>query len=152
MDEIHVNSDSSYKGGRIMNPPLNTDTPTKSVFAIIASSLHKKWSTNVRLLPLSKTTAQELFPINSKVTCDVELNGLSVQVLCTDNNPLNVHLFKLFSPDNNPLNVHLFKLFSPDNKTLQHCVPHPPDVTRSLVLMLDFIHILKSVRNNWINL
>ena len=108
MDEIHVNSDSSYKGGRIINPPLNTDTPTKSVFAIMASSLYKKWSTIVRLLPLSKTTAQELFPIVSKVICDVELNGLSVQVLCTDNNPLNVHLFELFSPD---------------NKTLQHCTP-----------------------------
>ena len=62
--------------------------------------------------------------------------GISVQVICTDNNPLNVHLFKLFSPD---------------GKTLQSSVPHPADATRPLVLMLYFVHILKSIRNNWIN-
>ena len=118
-------------------PPLEANNPTKSVFAIMASSLHKKWSSIIRLLPISKTSAQELFPIIRKVICDIELLGISVQVICTDNNPLNVHLFKLFSPD---------------GKTLQSCVPHPADATRPLVLMFDFVHILKSIRNNWINL
>ena len=46
----------------------------------------------------------------------------------------------------------LFKLFSPDGKTLHSCVPHPADTTRPLVRMFDFVHILKSIRNNWINL
>ena len=78
MDEIHVKSDLSYKGGQIINPTLDTENPTKSVFAIMASSLHKKWSSIVHLIPLSKSTASELFPIISKVICDIELNGLSV--------------------------------------------------------------------------
>ena len=111
MDEIHIKSESSYKGGQIINPPLEANNPTKSVFAIMASSLHKKWSSIIRLLPIFKTSAQELFPIIRKVICDIELLGISVQVICTDNNPLNVHLFKLFSPD---------------GKTLQSCVVCTP--------------------------
>ena len=44
----------------------------------MASSLHKKWSSIIRLLPISKTSAQELFPIIRKVICDIELLGISV--------------------------------------------------------------------------
>ena len=51
MDEVHVKSDISYKGGRIFAPNLSPDNPTKTVFAIMVSSLHKKWSCLARLIP-----------------------------------------------------------------------------------------------------
>ena len=138
MDEIHVTSDVSYQGGEIViGSCLNPDDPIKTVFAIMVSSLHKKWSTIVRLVPLSTTSAKDIYPIIVQVIDDVEKCGLSVQVLCTDNYPLNVSIFKLFSPN---------------QKTLQTIVPHPTSENRPLILMFDFVHILKTIRNNWLNL
>ena len=95
----------------------------------MASSLHKEWSSVVRLLPLSETSTHVLFPFIRRVLSDVEILRISVQVLCTDTNRLNVHLFKLFSPD---------------GKALQPCVPHLADATRPLILLL----YLRSIRNN----
>ena len=126
MDEIHVTSDVSYKGGRIIGSCVDSDDPIKTVFAIMVSSLHKK-STGVRLIPHSTTGAQVIYPIIIQVIADIEQCGLSVQVLCTDNYPLNVSILKLFSPD---------------KKTLQLVVPHPLFANRSLVLMFDLVHIL----------
>ena len=40
--------------------------------------------------------------------------------------------------------------FSP-SATLEPTVPHPIDSARSLNLMFDFVHIIKTIRNNWIN-
>ena len=137
MDEIHVTSNVSYKGGEIIGSCLNPDDPIKTVFAIMVSSLHKKWSTVVRLVPLSTTSAKDIHPIIVQVIDDIEQCGLLVQALCTDNYPFNVNVFKLFSSD---------------QKTLQPLVSHPTSEKRSLILMFDFVHILKTIRNNWLNL
>ena len=102
----------------------------------MVSSLYKRWSTIIRLIPCSTTSAEILFPTIKKAICDIELCGLKVQVLCTDNYPLNVSIFKLFSSD----------------KTLSPSVPHPCDSNRTLFLLFDFVHTLKSIRNNWLNL
>ena len=48
------------------------------------------------------------------------------------------------------MNVNIFKLFSP-TRTLEPIVPHPSDFNRSLCLLFDFVHIIKSIRNNWLN-
>ena len=72
-----------------------------------------------------------------QVIADIGRCGLSVQVLCTDNYPLNVNLFKLFSLD---------------EKTLQPFFPHPLCANKSLILMFDFEYIVKTIRNNWLNL
>ena len=109
--------------------------PATTVLAYMVSSLCKKWSTIVRLLPCSRTSASELFPITKQIISDIENCDLQVQVLCTDNYPLNVRLFKCFSP----------------SATLEPTVPHPIDSARSLNLMFDFVHIIKTIRNNWIN-
>ena len=135
MDEIHVKSDISYKGGKLFASNLDPDNPTKTVFAIMVSSLYKKWSCIVRLLPCASVTAEKLFNTIKSCIHDIEGCGLSVEIISTDNYPLNVKLFKLFSP----------------NGKLETRVPHPCDMHRSLFLTFDFVHILKTIRNNWIN-
>ena len=67
---------------------------------------------------------------------DIERYGLFIDIISTDNYPLNVKLFKLFSPAGN----------------LETCVPHPYDINWTLFLTFDFVHILKTIRNNWLNL
>ncbi|KAI6651128.1 Transposable element P transposase [Oopsacas minuta] len=135
MDEIHVKSTFTYKGGKIIRSSLNPTDPAKTVFAFMISSLSKRWSSIVRLLPCSSSSAEVLFPIIKDVIRDVEACGLSVHVLCTDNYPMNVNIFKLFSP----------------SRLLEHIVPHPMDSNRPLFLLFDFVHIIKSIRNNWLN-
>ena len=74
--------------------------------------------------------------VNSVIN-DIEKCDLFVEVLVTDNYPLNVRLFKLYSSD---------------HKTLLPAVPHPTCPWRKLYLLFDFVHIIKSIRNNWLNL
>ena len=135
MDEIHVKSDISYKGGRIFGSNLYSGDPTKTIFAIMVSSLYKKWSCIVRLLPCASVTAEKLFNIIKSCILDVEECGLFVHVISTDNYPLNVKLFKLFSPFGK----------------LETRVPHPSDIHGGLFLTFDFVHTLKTIRNNWLN-
>ena len=135
MDEIHVKSEISYKGGKVYGRNLNPEDPTRTVFAVMVSSLHKKWSCISRLLPCASISAEKIFPIIRSCIIDIEHCGLSVQVVATDNYPLNVNLFKMFSPNNK----------------LEIKVPHPFDEHRILFLTFDFVHILKSIRNNWLN-
>ena len=96
MDEIHIKSDFSYTGGKIIGSSVNTElTPATTVLAYMVSSLCKKWSTIVRLLPCSRTSASELFPITKQIISGIENCDLQVQVLCIDNYPLNFRLFKM---------------------------------------------------------
>ena len=76
-------------------------------------------------------------PVRQICIMDIERCGLFVEVLITDNHPLNVRLFKLFSSDKN---------------TLAPVVPHPISTNRKLYILFDFVHIFKSIRNNWLNL
>ena len=56
-------------------------------------------------------------------------------MLCTDNYPLNVSIFKLFS---------MSKIWMLQSHILVIIVVHFP--------LFDFIHILKSIHNNWLNI
>ena len=116
---------------------MQPDHPIKTVFAIMASSLYRKWSEIVRLLPCSSNSATEIYTVVKSAIGDIERNGLKVQVICTDNYPLNVNFFKLFSSD---------------KKTLTPTAIHPINPERKIFLIFDFVHIVKSIRNNWINL
>ncbi|KAI6648727.1 Transposable element P transposase [Oopsacas minuta] len=135
MDEIHIKSDITYKGGKIFAPNLDPEDPTRTVFAVMVSSLHNKWSCISRLSSCGSITAEKIFSIIKECIIDIENCGLRVQVISTDNYPLNVNLFKLF----------------PLTGKLETRVPHPFDPTRFLFLTFDFVHIIKSIRNNWLN-
>ena len=85
MDEVHVRSDISYKGGRIFGPNLSPDNPTKTVFAIMVSSLHKKLSCYARLIPCASINAEFILPIVRSCILDIESCDLKVHIISTDN-------------------------------------------------------------------
>ena len=72
MDEIHVKSDLTYKAGKIIVDSLDPNDPTRTVFSIMVSSLFRKYSTIIRLLPLGSSSAQQLFPTIQSVINDIE--------------------------------------------------------------------------------
>ena len=79
MDEIHVKSDISYKGGKIFGSNLDSGDATKTVL-LLGCLVYKKWS----------VTTEKLFDIIKSRILD--------NVISTDNYFLNVKPFKLFSP------------------------------------------------------
>ena len=99
----------------------------------MVSSLFRKWSTIIRLLPLCTSSAQQLLPTILDEITDVEQCNLSVKVISTDAYPMNVSLFKVISHDHKP----------------QLVIPYPGDSTRSMYLTFNFVHLLK--RNNCLN-
>ena len=119
--------------GRILGTSTTHTEAANTVLAFMISS--KKWSTVVRLLPCAKSFAAQLLPILHEVIKDVESCNLRIQVICTDNYPLNVNLYGLLSP----------------TSILETCVPHLLQYSRPLFLIFDLVHIIKTVRNNWIN-
>ena len=62
MDEIHLKAEYSYKCGNIIGSSDTSNDPAKTILAFMVSSLYTKWSTIVRLLPCSETSASEIFP------------------------------------------------------------------------------------------
>ena len=97
MDGIHDNSTVAYTGGRIVGYSLESDHSIKAVFVIMTSSLYRKWSQIVRLLPCSSNSFDDLFTVIKSVISDIADCNLTVLAICTDNYPLNVSLLKLFS-------------------------------------------------------
>ena len=96
MDEIHVKSDITYKSGKIFGHYLSTKNLTRTVFAIMVSSLHKKWSCISRLIPFETITAEYLLPIFKSCILDIESCGLKVQIISTDNYHLTEQCRKIF--------------------------------------------------------
>ena len=73
MDEIHVKSDLTYKAGKIFGSSGDLNEPTRTILALMVSSLYKRWSTIIRLIPCSTTSAEILFPTIRKAICDSHL-------------------------------------------------------------------------------
>ena len=65
MDEINLKAEYSYKGRNIIGSFDTSNEPAKTILAFMVSSLYTKWSTIVRLLPCSETSASEIFPITN---------------------------------------------------------------------------------------
>ena len=137
MDEVHNRSDTSFKGGKVLGAIENPSDPPTTVFPMMISSLMKRFSTIARLIPLGSSSEAELYPIIKKTICDIESCDLFVEALCTDNYPLNISLFKFFSHD---------------TKVLQPRVVHPCNPNRGFILFFYIVQIMKSIRNNWLNL
>ena len=69
----------------------------------MTSSIYRKWLEIVRLLSGSSNSATKIYTVVRSVIGDIKRCGLKLQVICTDNCPLNVNFFKLFSSNKKTL-------------------------------------------------
>ena len=83
MDEVHIHSDVCYKGDTIIGYIEHPDDQPTTVFSIMVSSLAKRFSTIVRLIPFGSSSPDILFHIVKeqfqKLNIVVHLLKLSVQ-------------------------------------------------------------------------
>ncbi|XP_037510196.2 uncharacterized protein LOC119386976 [Rhipicephalus sanguineus] len=89
----------------------------------------------VHILPVFSIEASHLHDILKKVILGLEKAGLTVIAVITDNNAVNRKVMSFFSK----------------NKTIDIVYPHPADNSRPLFFVVDTVHLLKCIRNNWLN-
>jgi hypothetical protein len=134
VDEIHVNSQISYKGGKLEGSAYNAakaQATTTQVFMI--SSYRSKSKDIAAIIPVKNANAQVLHGLIVKVLHMLHVIGYLVICLISDNNRINRNAFTSLCGGN-----------------LSPCIPHPADQNEKLFILFDSVHLLKCIRNNWL--
>ena len=137
LDEIYVSQKISYKGGSLHGFATNTgcdSVEATTVQAYMLGSLFSKNKDVVALQPVKNLDTSFLHNSVNKVLQLVESVGYKVVSLLSDNNRINRNVFAAIC-----------------GGILQPSIVHPLDSTRQLFFLFDPVHLLKSIRNNWIN-
>lgn len=139
IDEVYINAQIQFKGGRIFGRSENSENSSKiaktaQVFMI--SSLLSKYRDVVCIIPVCNMTANQLKKYLLDVIVQVESIGFKIISVISDNGAINRKAFQLLSIDS----------------TLQPYITHPADSERLLFLIFDTVHLLKCIRNCWISI
>ena len=135
VDEIHLKPYFDYKGGNIAGAALHSKEAANSAFVFMITSLFSSYKDVVYILPSNKMTSDILHGFISKTVTGLESTGFRVISVITDNNSINSKAMSFFA--------------SPPQKSIVY--PHPSYNSRPLFFILDAVHILKCIRNNWLN-
>ena len=136
LDEIYINPQVNFKGDSLYGySQTDPSKIAKTAQVFMISSILSKYKDVVSIIPVNNLTAEKLKRMISQVLKEVESIGFKVISLVSDNNSVNRKAFELFTPNN----------------LLQPSIPHPIDDKRLLFFIFDTVHIVKSIRNNWIN-
>ena len=139
MDEIYVSPKIAYKSGSLqgfatnMGQSSNTDEAS-TVQAFMLASIFSKNKDVAALQPVKNLDTSFLHDIVMKALKMVESAGYKVVALISDNNRINRNVFGAIC-----------------GGTLKPSIVHPLDSSRQLFFLFDSVHLLKSIRNNWIN-
>ncbi|XP_077484882.1 uncharacterized protein LOC144094883 [Amblyomma americanum] len=135
IDEIHIKPYFDYKGGTIVGSSVHSTEPATTAHVFMVQSLLSANKDVIHILPVSKLSAEILHEHAKNIIINVEKMGLKIIAVITDNNALNRKMMSLFAT-------------SPQVSIVY---PHPADNARPLFYVVDPVHLLKCIRNNWIN-
>lgn len=135
MDEIHIQPYLDFKGGNIVGHAFNDSTLATSAYTFMISSVTSKLKEVVHIFPTSTMKSDTLFECIRTVVTKLEEIGYRVFCILSDNNALNGKAMNNFSP----------------TKKLSIVYPHPCDNNRPLFYLYDSVHLLKCIKNNWMN-
>ena len=133
IDEIHVQPEVNYSGGVITGTSVNTDSEANALQVFMISSYFSSNKEVVAIYPVRSTTKDVLHDLTINVLKCLHNIGYKVLGIISDNNRINRNMFE-----------HLC------GGTLQSSIKHPFS-DDPLFLLFDTVHILKSIRNNWLN-
>ncbi|XP_035217487.1 LOW QUALITY PROTEIN: uncharacterized protein LOC118190813 [Stegodyphus dumicola] len=100
-----------------------------------SASISSKYKDVVHILPVKKITADILFHYIKKIICGLEEIGIHIFCIITDNNAINQKAVSCFA--------------DPPKSSIVY--RHPMSNEKPLFFMLDTVHLIKSIRNNWLN-
>lgn len=124
-----------YVGGSIVGSAFDSAQAATSVFVFMISSIMSKFKDVVHMVPAKCMKAETLHDILRNVVTGLHNIGFHVICVVTDNNAINAKAMKLFA----------------EPPQLSIVYPHPAQTNKPLFFIYDAVHLLKCVRNNWIN-
>lgn len=134
LDEISVRPQISYASSTIQGMSLNKNLePAKSVQPFI-SSIHSKNKDITGLFPVKDLTADELYQLPKKILKVVEECGFSVVSVIAVNIRINRNMFATIC----------------GGELMSH-ITNPNIPPKKIFFLFDSVHILKCIRNNWMN-
>ena len=135
-DEIHIKPCLSYQSGQLFGAADNQKekVATQSQ-AFMISSIKSKNKDVVSLVPVAKMTGQYLYEPLQNVIINITNAGFIVNSVISDNNVINRSAFKLLAGAD----------------TLQPYFLNPVNKSRVYIILFDSVHIMKCIRNKWLN-
>ncbi|XP_049796730.1 uncharacterized protein LOC126213147 [Schistocerca nitens] len=131
--EIYVKPCIQFKGGKLHGyAENNAPSEARTVLAFLTSSLYGSFKEVVHLVPVKQLSGSDLHKLTLNVLQFLSSCGLTVVVIISDNNRINRNMFSL-----------LVKNSSSPYSFLSCGSP--------VFVMFDTVHLLKSIRNNWLN-
>ena len=136
LDEIHIKPKMTYQNGKLIGNAGNSDTKQANrVQTFMISSVLSSNKDVVALIPVQKMTTQDLSHMTKEVVKNVTISGYRILCIISDNNIVNRKMFI-------------------DLAGTDHLVPYmnnPINNEHKIYLLFDTVHLLKCIRNNWIN-
>ena len=127
IDEVYVKPMLTYHGGELFGSSVNDNSQlAKTVLAFMIVCLYGGPKFLVKMLPVNKLDTNFLYDQSEHLIKQIKDNGGNLVAIICDNNRVNQAFFKRFS-----------------------CTS-PWRTEDNIFLLFDFVHILKSIRNNWI--
>lgn len=135
MDEIHLKSFLDYKGGNVLGMSFNCTEAANSAYVFMIKSIQSSYKDVVAIMPVKTLNSDTLYSFLKDVLIGLENIGYNVICIISDNNSINRKAVSNFSTP----------------PTVKFVYPHPCDISKKLFFMIDSVHILKCIRNNWVN-
>lgn len=124
-----------YKGGGLVGMARNSQNAAKTAYVFMIQSLLSSSKDAVHILPVAKIDAIQLHQFLRELINGLEATGFRVIAVVSDNNSINGKAMSFFS----------------EPRKVDTVYKHPSDQSRPLFFILDSVHVLKCIRNNWLN-
>ncbi|XP_049839444.1 uncharacterized protein LOC126284511 [Schistocerca gregaria] len=135
IDEMHIKPYLDYRGGNVLGTAFNGTTAASSVYVFMIQTLLSSFKEVVHILPVNTLQACDLFTYVKNVITGSHSIGFKAICVVTDNNSINRKCMAYFS--------------TPPKKIVVY--PHPSEPRSPLFFIIDSVHVLKCIQNNWIN-
>ncbi|GBN61968.1 hypothetical protein AVEN_214159-1, partial [Araneus ventricosus] len=139
-DEIHIKPYADYKSGSIVGISKNSGELATSAHVFMISSV-TSYRDVVHVWPVKSIKYDDLHCMIRKIIDKLEHIGFIVFAVVSDNNSINRSAMSQFDT---PVD-------SKKKKEFRMVYVHPSDKKRPLFYLIDSVHLIKCVRNNWLN-
>ncbi|GFS57752.1 transposable element P transposase [Trichonephila clavipes] len=133
IDEIFIKSAITYKCNKIIGFTEKGEAAT-TIQCFLYSSLLGENNEIVLLNPVKNMNAEDLYSMTLEMLSLMEKVGFSVVCIVSDNNRVNRNCFSKLC-----------------NGTIKSVIQNPANNAKKLHLIFDSVHLIKSIRNNWLN-
>ena len=128
VDEVYVKPSLRFQGEVFGRAENNPDQLANTILAVMVKCLFGGPKVILKMIPISKLSSDFLYQTVSGVIDSIKSSHGEVVAVITDNNRTNQAFFKRFETE--------------DSK--------PWKSVDGIYLLFDYVHLIKSLRNNWI--